>query len=77
LPVVATPTAVSAIAARPGHDLLVARDSNELAAAAVRLLRNPEMCTRLGDAGRVLVEQRYAWSSVARGLAEVYREARA
>jgi glycosyltransferase involved in cell wall biosynthesis len=75
LPVVATPGAVSALGARPGHDLLVARDAGELAAATLSLLRNPELRARLGDAGRALVEQQHQWRSVARDLGGVYREA--
>jgi polysaccharide biosynthesis protein PslH len=77
LPVVATPDAVSALGVRPGHDLLVAQEADELAASILSLLRNPELCSRLGHAGRLMVEQHHEWRSVARGLTRIYREANA
>jgi glycosyltransferase involved in cell wall biosynthesis len=77
LPVVATPAAVSALDVRPGQDLLVARDADELAISIVSLLRNPELRRQLGRAGRLLVERQHQWRTVAENLTRIYREANA
>ncbi len=77
LPVVATKGAVSALDVCPDHDLLVAHDTNELAASVLSLLGNPGLRTRLGQAGRFMVEQHHQWRSIAQGLTQIYREAHA
>ncbi|MEI9813656.1 MAG: glycosyltransferase [Acidobacteriota bacterium] len=74
-PVVATRGAVSALDVRAGEDIWVGDDSNGLAAGVVKLLNDRELCTRMGAAGRALVERQHEWGAVARGLASVYREA--
>jgi glycogen synthase len=48
--------------------------SRDLAAALTPLLADPELAARLGRAGRQRVEQLFSWRSVARRVAELYRE---
>ena len=42
--------------------------------AAARLLAEPELATRIGNAARQLSEARYAWSAAAKALEGFYRE---
>jgi glycosyltransferase involved in cell wall biosynthesis len=50
-------------------------DSDALAAAVLRLLKDPELAQRLAIAGRKLVGQRYTVEAQASSLAAIYREA--
>jgi phosphatidyl-myo-inositol alpha-mannosyltransferase len=52
-------------------------DHEALATAVVELLGDEESRRRRGAAGRALVEERYAWSSIAARLLEIYEEAAA
>ncbi|HEX9092900.1 MAG TPA: glycosyltransferase family 4 protein [Coriobacteriia bacterium] len=58
-PVVSTPIGIEGIAARDGHEALVARSPREFADAVVRLLGDAGLRQRLGQAGRALVRERY------------------
>jgi glycosyltransferase involved in cell wall biosynthesis len=59
-----------------GADALVvpAKDSKALAAAINRLLGDPDLRLRLGEAGRKKVEQRFSVTSMTDGNLAVYRE---
>jgi glycosyltransferase involved in cell wall biosynthesis len=74
-PVVATPQAISALEVSSGRDLIVAKTPADLSEALVSLLRNSEQRSKLGQAGRSFVERRHHWSSIVRGLTQIYREA--
>jgi sugar transferase (PEP-CTERM/EpsH1 system associated) len=74
LPVVSSPQAVSALSVTPGHDLVVANNPEEFADAVVRLLDDPGLRSRLGQAGRQYVEQDHLWVRIAAQLEEVYNE---
>jgi glycosyltransferase involved in cell wall biosynthesis len=50
----------------PGEHLLVADDPAAFAAATIRLLREPDLRRRLGEAARSLAQRRYDW----RGLGD-------
>lgn len=76
LPVVATPEACEAMpGVRDGKELLLARGSDELAAAAARLIRDPGLAARLARAARRYVRARFDWGRQARLLDAVLREA--
>ena len=75
-PVVATPQAVTALQVRSGQELMIAESQQELADSVLSLLKNPQHCSRLGRSGRLFVEQQHAWSSIVKGLTEIYRDAR-
>jgi len=51
---------------------LIANNPENFARACVRLLRDPDLRTQLGNAGRELVETRYSWAAVGRRLLNVY-----
>ena len=72
-PVAATPLSVDGIAVLDGESALIA-PAEGLAAACVRLLRDPDLRTRMGVAGRALIEQQYSWAGVAAQYAALYRE---
>jgi len=55
--------------------LVPERDPAALAAAICRLLDDPELCRRMGRAGRERIEREMNWQSVARRLVEIYRNA--
>lgn len=52
--------------------LVPPRDPHQLAAAIARLIREPELETRLGAAARWTVEDRYSWHTVSRGYLAQY-----
>ncbi|MBV9951157.1 MAG: glycosyltransferase [Acidimicrobiia bacterium] len=71
-PVVTTELGVEGLAVEPGRHVVVAEGPVELANAIVDLLADPSRRARLADAGRQLVEERYAWPDAVRRLAEVH-----
>ena len=56
--------------------VILADSPSDFARAVVSLLGDPPTRTRLGAAGRVLVEERYSWPQVARAFEDVLEEAR-
>lgn len=68
LPEVAGPDGETCLAVPPG-------DSGALATAVGRLLSDPELRARLGEAGRQRVLRRFTWEQAARGTVEHYRAA--
>jgi glycosyltransferase involved in cell wall biosynthesis len=72
-PVVATPTAIAAIAVKPGRDLLVADTPRAFADAIAALFDDGALRDRLSEAGLALAG-RYDLSSIGRQLTDVYQE---
>ncbi|HET7341033.1 MAG TPA: glycosyltransferase, partial [Methylomirabilota bacterium] len=50
----------------PGHHLLPAESDEELAEAALLVLREPVVAATLAANARQLVERRYTWMAIAR-----------
>lgn len=73
-PVVATPLAVEGLPVRSGEHALVADTAPRFAAAVVRLLASAEERSRVGTAGRALVEERYTWDACAARYEGLYQE---
>jgi glycosyltransferase involved in cell wall biosynthesis len=67
-PVVSTPKGVEGLELEAGRQILVANSDEQFAALSIQLLENPALRERLAAAGRLLVRERYAWSSIATGL---------
>jgi sugar transferase (PEP-CTERM/EpsH1 system associated) len=59
--VVSTSIGCEGLSVVPGEHLLVVDRPVEFAEAVIKLLKNPEMQTTLGNAGRALVEEKYSW----------------
>jgi len=72
IPVVSTSVGVEGIAARADEHLLVADEPRAFAEGVVRLLRDPAAAAKLARAARTLVEVRYDWRTVLRGLDAIY-----
>jgi phosphatidylinositol alpha-mannosyltransferase len=53
--------------------LVPPRDPGKLAEALVRMLKNPKMSARMGEAGRAKA-LRYSWPRIADRIEELYRE---
>jgi glycosyltransferase involved in cell wall biosynthesis len=71
--IVSTTLGAEGIEAVPGRDLLVADQPAAFAEAVNRLLAEPDLAARIGEAARRLAVQRYSWSGAARALEGFYR----
>lgn len=69
--VVATSRACQGIPARDGQNLLQADSAAELSAAVSRLIREPDLRRRLGEAGRQTVLTHFTWPAAAEALRAV------
>jgi glycosyltransferase involved in cell wall biosynthesis len=47
---------------------------DELAEIILELLDNPDLCRRMGDAGRQLVKDKYTWDQAANMMIDHYEE---
>jgi len=72
VPVMTTTIGLEGIEAVPGRDVLVADEPSSFAEGLVRLLQDPAMQTRLGEAGRRLAVERYDWRVALRPLDSIY-----
>jgi polysaccharide biosynthesis protein PslH len=56
------------------HDqsLLLADEPEDFANQVARVLADPELAARLGRAGRALMEEKYSWRSIVKGLESFY-----
>ncbi len=75
VPVVATPLAAAGLDLRNDTDLLLASSNDDLAQAAVRVLKDPELSARLVRNARRAVEERYQVEQVSRSIADWTRSA--
>lgn len=73
-PIVATDIPAHRAVLNDGVALLTGLWSPDLARGIVRLLRDPALATRLGEAGRALAEERFGWFSFVRSVGELYGE---
>jgi glycosyltransferase involved in cell wall biosynthesis len=71
-PLIVTPVAADGIGLVAGQQALYGQTAAELAAAAIRLLNNPDEGRALGAAARRLVESRFTWEGVADQYAALY-----
>jgi glycosyltransferase involved in cell wall biosynthesis len=62
-PTVCTPTALEGLNLKDGEELFVRETDEELAAAIVTLIKQPEVAARLARRGREVVERQYTWDS--------------
>ena len=72
---VVTPLACQGLEVRADRELLIVEGADEIAAAIVRLLRDPTLRDRLGAAGREYVIDHHGWGSAARAYERVYAQA--
>jgi polysaccharide biosynthesis protein PslH len=74
-PVVSTPQAISALAAVPEKDVLVAEGAEALANVILRLIGSPLLQAQIGAAGRNYVEGHHQWPRIAEALENLYLDA--
>jgi glycosyltransferase involved in cell wall biosynthesis len=72
--IVSTTLGAEGIEAVPGRDLMVEDQPAAFAEAVNRLMAEPSLATRIGQAARVLAVQRFAWNGAAKALESFYRE---
>jgi glycosyltransferase involved in cell wall biosynthesis len=71
--IVSTTLGAEGIDVSHGRDIVIADDGDAFAESVVRVLNEPGFATELGAAARRLAVERYAWSSAASKLEELYR----
>jgi glycosyltransferase involved in cell wall biosynthesis len=71
-PIVATTLGAGGIETENGRDILIADDVASFASSVTRLLREPETASRIGNAARETVRDRYDNDTLARGLLRFY-----
>jgi glycosyltransferase involved in cell wall biosynthesis len=73
-PLVSTTLGAEGLSVTNGRELLLADTAQRFASDIVRVLRDKDLGTELGRAGRHLVETSYDWRASARALEALYRE---
>ena len=63
--------------AEVGAGSVVPCDAGELARSLATLGGNPDLCQRMGEAGRRLAQAEFSWPEIAKRLIALYEEARA
>lgn len=74
LPVVATAKGCEGIAALNGEHFMIADVPQDFSAAVLKVMREPELGSRLAANGRHLIEERYTWDKVVTIMEEEYRK---
>jgi len=72
--VVSTSVGFEGLSTVPGKHLLAADEPGAFAHAVVTFLKNPDMRTAFGTAGRALVETEYSWDSCGERLLHILEE---
>lgn len=72
LPIVSTTVGAEGLDLKEGENILLADDPQGFAEKVDILLKNPALRGKLGNAGRVLVQQKYDWKFSVQKLDEVY-----
>jgi glycosyltransferase involved in cell wall biosynthesis len=73
-PIVSTSLGAEGIEATPGRDLLIEDQPEAFADAVNRLLADPGLAARIGQAARHLAVERYSWSGAAKALEGFYHQ---
>lgn len=74
IPVVSTPIGAEGLEVEDGKHLLIADGDGEFAAKIESLLKNPDQACQMVAAARQLMETRYSWEAITKGLEETYRQ---
>jgi sugar transferase (PEP-CTERM/EpsH1 system associated) len=74
LPLVVSPQALEGIDGEHGVHALVADEPEAFARAVIDLARDPGLRTRLGEAGKTLVREKYAWAPAMKKLESLMLE---
>ena len=74
VPVVTSSVGITGIEAKDGREVLVGDTPEDLAEAAVCLLKDRKLYTKIASAARELVNAQYNWEKIAERLDRIYRE---
>jgi polysaccharide biosynthesis protein PslH len=74
LPIVSTTIGVAGLGLTNGQHALIADDSKELAMQAVKLLRNPKLAKKIGNEGKLFVQNHYDWKMIVQIHDRIYDE---
>lgn len=71
IPCITTPLANNAIHAKPGSDILVSSDNDEIMGFINKLLANDEYRSTLAEKGKKFIEEKYSWEKTTATLIEL------
>lgn len=74
LAVVSTPVGVAGLGISAGKEALVSSNMIKLSKMVIDLLKNPQKCERIGQAGKKFVKINFDWSGIVDKLNKVYEE---
>jgi len=72
LPVVTTSIGIGGIDARNGKEVILRDNPEELAQAAVEVIRNPELAKKIAENAKKLVKEKNNWDQIAQNLSQIY-----
>jgi glycosyltransferase involved in cell wall biosynthesis len=73
-PLVATSIALRGLDVQHEHEVLIADTPSDFANAVLRLLNDPALRIRIGEAGRKYVEQNHDLRVTTNNLVEIYKQ---
>jgi sugar transferase (PEP-CTERM/EpsH1 system associated) len=76
MPIVSTSIGAQGLGLRNGHELLIADNPADLAAAIVRLISDPSLRSQLASTARAAAEQRFSWTRAVDALESLYGSVR-
>ncbi|NIA23802.1 MAG: glycosyltransferase, partial [Proteobacteria bacterium] len=74
-PIVSTRIGAEGLKMRNGKELLISNDPKSIADACIRLLKDNNLCTRLGNAARAIVKKHYSRDNIIRMIKQHLNEA--
>jgi glycosyltransferase involved in cell wall biosynthesis len=72
LPVVTTSKALFSLGTVPGRQILLGDTPAEFSTSVLRLLDDPDLRHRVGEAGRLFVKENHDWESISEQLIGIY-----
>ncbi len=72
VPVVTTPIGSEGIGLRDGEDALIGNTAAEIAACAIRLFEDPELCARLAASGEAVVRERFSIEGATKAMRALF-----
>lgn len=74
LPVITTSIGIGGIDAKDGVEVIVRNEPEEIAKAAVELLRNSNLAKKIADHAKILVKDKFDWDPIAGTLSRIYEQ---
>ncbi len=74
LPVVTTTIGIGGTNAIDGRDVIIRDSPEDIAKAAVELIKNPDLAKILAENAKNLVKEKYDWDPIAKKLSNIYEE---